>query len=67
MTISNSSSLPATGAGNTSAIAIDFVISPPTIMASAGSTNPYGSAGPPDLNLTFTTSTEAGWGYAFPQ
>ena len=67
MTISNSSSLAATGASSASAITIDFVISPPTITASAGSSNPNGFSGPPDLNLSFTNSNVAGWGYAFPQ
>ncbi len=67
MMIGNSSSLAATSASNTSAISIDFVISPPTIIASAGSTNPNGFSGPPDLNLSFTTSEVAGWGYAIPQ
>jgi hypothetical protein len=67
MTISNSPSLPATSTSSTSAIMIDFVISPPTITASAGSTNPNGFSGPPDLNLSFTSSEVAGWGYAIPQ
>ncbi len=67
MTISNSPSLSTTSASSTSAISIVFVISPPTITASAGSTNPNGFSGPPDLNLSFTSSEVAGWGYAIPQ
>ena len=67
MTISNSPSLLATSASSTSALTIDFVISPPTITASAGSANLNGFSGSPDLNLSFTNSEEAGWGYAIPQ
>jgi hypothetical protein len=43
------------------------VITPATMSAQGTAATAYNAAGAPGLTLSFSDSTESGWGYALPQ
>jgi hypothetical protein len=48
-------------------LTMGFVISPATFSGQAGNTSPGAFSGGPVLNLSFSTSSASGWGYADPE
>ena len=57
----------ATGSSPSQSITVDFVITPATMSAQGTAATAYNAAGAPGLTLSFSDSTESGWGYALPQ